>query len=180
MAAPRTIGAICPSGKALSNALVNMALEKTRGKDGVIVDLGAGTGVVTRELLQRGFLPKYVLALDISRSFTPVFNRNCPSARLYVGDARNLRKIVADIYPHLPVLAIISSLPLKVMPASLVVPIMAELLRLLSEHDGVLVQYTYALWLRSALVKYGFTLQSRKLIASNLPPCLVERYTPNK
>lgn len=173
---PASVGSVCPSGRFLSRALVSAALENDFR--GLIIDLGAGSGVVSRELLIRGVSPDRILAVDISRRFLKIFRSQCPGIELRVGDARNLSKIISSKTPALPVQAVISSLPLKSMPARAVNEIMLEISRILRENGGVLIQYTYAIWVRSALENFGFFTRERRLVPLNLPPALVEKYSP--
>lgn len=173
---PLTIGSVCPSSQALSRALGEMAVEMYRNRRGLIVDLGAGTGVVTRELLDLGVNPEEILAIDISENFRPIFNSQCMPISLHIGDARNLHEIITADYPDLPVIAIISSLPLKSMFDKDIAAIMPEIWRILYERGGILLQYTYALWSHSSLTQYGFSLAGCRYIMRNFPPTLIEKY----
>lgn len=174
---PFTIGSICPSSKALANALARMALEQPGDQGGLIIDLGTGTGVVTRALLARGFPAQKILAIDICENFRTSFYKNFPQISFLTGDARNLYSLVMDNCPSLPLLAIISSLPLQSLPRETVSLIMDEIWKLLRARGGCLVQYTYAIWLHAFLAKYGFNFQARRYIAHNLPPCVIEKYS---
>ena len=49
---PRTVGAVCPSSSRLARAIANQVT--LPGKDELILELGGGTGMVTRALLRRG------------------------------------------------------------------------------------------------------------------------------
>lgn len=151
-----------------------MATEDT-GKKGLIVDLGAGSGVVSRELLKRGIAPGNILAIDISRHCKELFYKHCPGIRLHIADARNLIKIIARYHPGQQIRAIISSLPLRSLPAQTVYEIMLSLWRLLRK-GGILVQFTYALWQHWALEQYGFLHIESQYVPLNLPPALVEKY----
>lgn len=174
---PLIIGSICPSGKALTRVLVEMAVSGARGNAGIIVDLGAGTGVVSRELLRRGIKPENILAIDVCEDFLDAFHQNCPQLRLNIGDARDLRAIISGCF-HMPhVRAIISSLPLKSLPGKVVSSILEEIRQVLNEHKCVFIQYTYAFWKACALTRFGFQVERKQYIAKNLPPALIEKYS---
>lgn len=176
-AAPVRTGAICPSSKYLTRALVDFALANDSG--GLIVDLGAGTGVVSRELLENGVRPDHILAIDISDNYRHIFHEQCGDVKLCFGDARQLGNIISCQKWDMPLQAIISSLPFRSMPRWLVAEIMFELHEVLLALGGVLIQYTYAFWLFSSLSRYHFIASDRKFVSVNIPPALVETYLPS-
>lgn len=172
---PIRVGSVCPSSRFLTRALAEAALGGGAAY-GLIVDLGAGSGVVSRELLRRGVAPGLIVAVDISENFARVFHRNCPGVALRIGDARELAKILASHAPGVPVQAVISSLPLQNMSEKTVREIMEGVKTVLRRRQGALVQYTYALWAHSRLEAFGLFTQGRRHILRNLPPALVETY----
>lgn len=174
---PRKIGSVCPSSRFMARTLVDMCLENSISH-GLIVDLGAGSGVISRTLLEYGFPPERILAVDVSRNFDKIFNTQCPNIELHIGDARNLSKILTTYFPTLPVQAIISSLPLRNMPNSTIAEIMLEIRNILHKRGGVLIQYTYALWMHSFLEQFGFFVIEKQYVPINIPPALVEKYYP--
>lgn len=177
---PRKTGAICPSGRHLSGALARAALGNRRKSPGLIVDLGAGAGAVSRELLNIGIPPERILPVDISPVFKSVFRKHCSGMELRIGDARDLRFLIDAYAPDLPVQAIVSSLPLKSLPGTMVAEIMAEIRGALLERGGFLVQFTYAVWTRSKLAAHGFRADGRQFVGINLPPAIVEIYSPER
>lgn len=127
---PSKVGSVCPRSRLLSCTLVEMSLENP-APYGLIVDLGAGSGVISRQLLQHGVPPERILAVDISEHFHKVFSKHCPDVELHVGDARYLEKIISKHFPSLPLQAVISSLPLRCMPPGAIAEIMLEIRNIL-------------------------------------------------
>lgn len=175
---PGQVGSICPSSKSLASVLVKDALDRPCAENALVIDLGAGTGIISEQLLKVGIAPACILALDISENFRRQFDKNCKEIDLVINDASNLPEIVAQKYPDAPIHAIISSLPLRVLPEDKVCEIMAAIRRCLIERGGVLAQYTYAIWLHESLRKYGFAACSWHRVYTNIPPALVEVYMP--
>lgn len=175
---PGRVGSICPSSKALAFAIARRVLDISDKKDGIIVDLGAGTGIISEQLLNMGIDPAHILALDISENFRQQFAKNCKNINLVVNDACNLDKIIAQKYPLMSIRAIISSLPLRILPTEKVTEIMAAIRLCLLERGGALAQYTYAIWMHESLRQYGFMPCARHTVYSNIPPALVEVYLP--
>lgn len=172
---PGKTGSICPSSRFLSHTIANMALENNTSH-GLIVDLGAGSGIISRTLLEYGVPPERILAVDISEYFKKVFNKHCPDLELYIGDARNLSKIISTYFPALPIQAIISSLPLRNMSNKIISEIMLEISSIIHKKGGILIQYTYALWMHSLLEQFGFIAIEKKYVFLNIPPAYVEKY----
>lgn len=175
---PGQVGSICPSSRTLASTMARCVLERPAFENGLIVDLGTGTGIVSEQLLRLGVRPDNILALDISENFRLQFIRNCRNVNLIINDASNLPQILNQRYPEVSLSAIISSLPLRVLPESKVKEIMAGIRHCLCLRGGVLVQFTYAIWMHAPLRKYGFKRCGRRMVYTNLPPALVEVYTP--
>jgi phosphatidylethanolamine/phosphatidyl-N-methylethanolamine N-methyltransferase len=176
VSAPFNVGSVCPSSKALTASLIN---EVPFGENNLIIDLGAGSGIISEELVKAGISPDRILAVEISSGYAEVFNKCCPDVPLVIGDARALLSIIAQRNTTRGVSAIISSLPLRMFPADLVSEIMAEIYNVLLSKGGVFIQYTYAWWMRFSLRQYGFTPRSDCMVLANIPPARVESYTVN-
>lgn len=174
---PAKTGSICPSSRFLARTLTEMAL-KYNFLQGLIIDLGAGSGVVSQSLLKNGVSPRRILAIDISERFEDYFHKSCPNVNLQIADARNLSTVIGAHAPFSQVQAIISSLPLRSLPERLVAEIMDEIWQVLRKRGGVLIQYTYAVWMRSALEQFGLHSIEKRYVPLNLPPALVEKYSP--
>ena len=171
---PATVGSIWPSGTALSKRLVE-AVPGTG--DGLIIDLGAGSGPVSGWLLRSGVQAGRIIAIDSLAGFARHFAARCPGVEFVVGDARELGSLLDRIAPGRKVSAIISSLPLRAFPAQLARAIVEEAGAVTRERGGVFVQFSYALWMRYPLARYGLTPDTASVVWKNLPPARVEVYT---
>ncbi len=171
--APMHVGSVCPSSRALALALIRHIPVSDKG---VIVDLGAGSGSVSEELLRCGVAPEKILAVEISEAFAELFVRRCPNVPLAIGDARRLGNVLDRHAPGRRVCGIISSLPFRVMPSECVAEILREIRKVLQERGGSFVQYTYALWMNYPLAKYGFCPHAGSIVLKNLPPARIESY----
>ncbi|MHB8564056.1 MAG: hypothetical protein ACYDDA_08960, partial [Acidiferrobacteraceae bacterium] len=60
---PQTIGAPCPSSRRLANYMAAQAIASAKG---TVVELGAGTGVVTQALLDRGLAAEKLIVVEQS------------------------------------------------------------------------------------------------------------------
>lgn len=182
---PFLVGSICPSSRMLAAQLVGMAQELPHNAPaatakaaatGLIIDLGAGPGPVTGELLRAGISPDRIVAVERSPSFAAAFKRRYRQVPILTGDAADLRRMLAENFPDAPVSAVISSLPFRSIPRKITANILWELNAALAERGGVLVQYSYIWWMKHALAEHGFKPVQSRLVIQNVPPARVESY----
>jgi len=171
--APFRVGSICSSSSTLTSTLIQQIPTNT---DGLIIDLGAGSGAVSNQLINAGVDPKNILAIEISPHLAKVFKKRCPTVPLSIGDARELDAIVQEYAPGQAITLIISSLPFRSMPKTLVKQITVSLQKVMEQHHCPLVQYSYAVWMQYPLKKYGFSPCASKIVVRNFPPARVEWY----
>jgi phosphatidylethanolamine/phosphatidyl-N-methylethanolamine N-methyltransferase len=111
---PGVIGAVAPSGRALSDLLASVA--PAEGSP-VVVELGPGTGVVSAALRRR--LPEGArhIAVEIDPGMVEHLRRSRPWLEVVQGDAADLQKLLADVgVDHVD--AIVSGLPWTLFPES--------------------------------------------------------------
>tara|TARA_E500000318_G_scaffold86407_1_gene82845 strand:+ start:712 stop:1236 length:525 start_codon:yes stop_codon:yes gene_type:complete len=106
-----------------------------------IVELGGGTGAVTRALIENGIAPDRMVVLERDRALSDWLRRAFPEVTVVTGDAEHLQRHLASNNAG-PVRRIVSSLPLLSLPRSQRNVILAEAFAVLGE-DGSLVQYSY-------------------------------------
>lgn len=165
--APRSIGSLCPSGLSLSRTIARKAAQC----GGVVVELGAGTGAITHELIRNGISPGHLVIIDNAPSMVQVLRQRFPGATVVEADA-------AHFSEHLPpagkVSCIVSSLPFLTLPAVQRDEIIDEIKR--SLHGGLLLQYTYCWARQSCLERAGFVCVSSVTVWQNMPPARVSAY----
>lgn len=170
---PLRVGSICPSSDSLVSTLIQQATMQT---DGLVIDLGAGSGAVSSKLIKAGVNSERILAVEVSSRFKNAFTKRCPTVALAIGDARELHTIVNNHSLNKPVSLIISSIPFRSLPEILNQQIANTLQAVMEEHHCQLVQYSYAWWMQYPLKKYGFLPQDSKFVMKNVPPARVEWY----
>lgn len=105
---PLKTGAVSPSGKALARM---MAGYLDPAVPGPVIELGPGTGPVTRALLSRGFAPERLFLIEYNPEFCALLRRRYPGVTVIQGDAYEMRKTLNGVLPG-PAVGTISSLPL--------------------------------------------------------------------
>jgi phosphatidylethanolamine/phosphatidyl-N-methylethanolamine N-methyltransferase len=172
LANPLKMGAIAPSAPALAR---RMAREARLGSGEVVVELGPGTGAVTRALIKAGVPEDSLVLVERDRQLHAFLVRRFPAATVIHGDARQLAEILPEIFRG-RVSTVVSSLPLVSLPKGARDRIVNGAFAVLSP-GGRFVQYTYGLF--SPLPRKELGLEGRKVAFAgiNLPPASVWRYT---
>ena len=161
---PRAIGAISPASAALAEA---MAAQVDFSAPGRVLELGPGTGAVTRALVRRGMGPRKVVAIEADPTFARLLRARFPGLEVVEGDATDARRIERLG----PFSGIISSLPLLNFPNHERVALVRELLRLVPP-GAPFVQYSYGVnppLPRSS--EFKVTLAAK--VWRNLPPARI-------
>ena len=87
IANPTGVGAIAPSSPALARAV---AAQIDPGRDGPVLELGPGTGSMTRELLARGIAPERMIAIEWDADFARTIAAEFPGVKVIRVDAFDL------------------------------------------------------------------------------------------
>jgi len=168
--APHHIGAIAPSSRFLARAIAKQV--DLSGTD-PIVELGAGTGNVTKALLHWGIPAERLIVVERDKLLCQLLHRRFPNLKIIEGDAADLRALLAPMGVT-RLSAVVSSLPLLAMPRNVRRAIVDEAFALLGE-DGHYVQFTYGL---GKLLGEEADLHGTReaFVLLNLPPASVWRF----
>jgi phosphatidylethanolamine/phosphatidyl-N-methylethanolamine N-methyltransferase len=138
---PFAIGAVVPSGRLLAEAMAETAVANLADREGHVVELGAGTGEVTRALLEKGIAGDRLAVLERDPELAHFLRRHFVGPRIIEGDAARLPRLLAD-HGVGPVAAVVSCLPLLSLPAALVRDVVTGIFAVLPR-GGAMVQFTY-------------------------------------
>jgi phosphatidylethanolamine/phosphatidyl-N-methylethanolamine N-methyltransferase len=108
---PLRIAAANPSGSRLADAIARYV---ELGRGGPVLELGAGTGSLTRGLMRAGCPPNRIFALEGEPPLVAVLRRDFPRMTVIEGDATRIGEYLAGRVERLA--AVISSLPIKWFP----------------------------------------------------------------
>jgi len=135
---PLRTGALVPSGNELARV---MAAQVDPASEKLVVELGAGTGVITRALLRAGLRPERLVVVEQDEEMYRLLARSFPNATVVCGDAQHLRRLLADL-GHTEIGTAVSSLPLLAMSERRRLAILKQIFMCLGL-EGSLIQYTY-------------------------------------
>lgn len=137
---PLQVASVTPSSARLARAMA-AALP---GRDGLVVELGAGTGPVTRALLASGVRPENLVLVERDPHFCRMLAHRFPGVTVIGGDAFELEPLVRGLGSPLPVRAIVSGLPLVPMRAAAQAHLLGQAMAL-TGGTGPFVQFSYGL-----------------------------------
>ena len=174
MRSPLKIGAFLPSSRGLAKAMASGVDIK---REGAVIELGAGTGVVTHALLKAGIQPEKLVVIERDERLHHLMMMQFPQLNILKADALHLDTVLSERGVS-KVNAIVSSLPFLVMPTEVREGIQHHLATLIGD-DGVLIQFTYgpASPISSGVMrKYKLHGKRMKLVVANVPPAHVWVY----
>jgi phosphatidylethanolamine/phosphatidyl-N-methylethanolamine N-methyltransferase len=170
---PRLTGAVAPSGRALARA---MAAAAGPPPHGLIVELGPGTGPVTRSLIETGVARERLALVEYDSGFCRLLRERFAPAMIIQGDAYDLPRTLAELAGQ-PIGAVVSSLPLLNQPPERRAKLIGDAFALMGP-SGLFVQFTYGLQspipLEVCANRY-VAVRSRPILL-NLPPARVWTY----
>ena len=115
VSSPKSIGAIAPSSSALARRIVEVAGVKEAS---VVLELGPGTGVFTKEIAARLPSGSQLLAIEADPELAVILRKKMPNVRIVAGSAEHIGRIMKSY--RLPLAdCIISGLPWATFEAAL-------------------------------------------------------------
>jgi phosphatidylethanolamine/phosphatidyl-N-methylethanolamine N-methyltransferase len=172
LANPLRVGAILPSSKALAKLVGKNAV---RSKQDIVLELGAGTGTITRGLLQAGLPEANVILVELDPDLVRFLRRRFPKATVIEGDAtRPLDLLPREFVGQVD--CVISGIPALQFPLDKQRSYMDQCFAA-ARPDGQVLQYTYSL--KSPLPYQLLEMTGRRLglALANIPPAHLWGYS---
>jgi phosphatidylethanolamine/phosphatidyl-N-methylethanolamine N-methyltransferase len=167
----KEVGAIAPSSKFLCNRM--MAPINFHSSD-VIVELGPGTGVFTKEIISRMKPTTKLLVFETNEKFYEKLKAEINDDRVTIYNES--AELVAEKIKELKLddaNVIVSSLPYTVFPIRLKVNILNACVEAMAK-DGIYIQFQYSLNAHK-LLKKKFRKVTLDFTPINMPPAVVYR-----
>jgi len=169
---PRSVASLTPSSARLAKA---MASSLPTDNDGLVIELGGGTGPITHALLEAGVRPDKLVVIERDPHFYHYLRHRFPGIKVLCGDALQLTSLTESMSAEIPIRAVVSGLPLLSMNAITQKRLLEQSMSL-SKGKGSFIQFSYGL--TSPLkktVKNNLGLVSRCVarVWRNIPPAKV-------
>jgi phosphatidylethanolamine/phosphatidyl-N-methylethanolamine N-methyltransferase len=172
LANPLQMGSIVPSSPALCKRIV---AQTHVASDQIVLELGAGTGVISRALIESGLAPERLFVVEIVPDMGRHLRAALPGTRVIEGDARSLPQLIPPEY-HGRIGTVVVGIPLVLLP-------LAEQRRFIAAIEAVapgigFILYSYCVTSPLPWKKHGLVPKREAWTPLNFPPASVWRYTP--
>ncbi len=171
LANPLKVGSVLPSSPALARLV---AKHVKVAEDQAIIELGAGTGAVTRALRASGIPNDRLFVVEIDGRMAAFLRKQFASLQVIHGDATNLSHLVPAAW-HGRIGTVICGIPMVNLPLAIQKRIVDECFSVLAPR-GRFLQFTYLPVSPLPKGRLGLTGKRLGTTIFNLPPASVWAY----
>lgn len=172
MDGPKTVGSVVPT----SNTTAQRMARVVNPKSGLpVLELGPGTGVITRAILDRGVKPENLYSVEYSDDFVRQLRRELPDVRVIRGDAFDLDTTLGDARDTV-FDCVVSALPLLNFPVPQRIALIEDLLERIPEGRPV-IQFTYSPFSPLPTGRGRYKVRHFHYVVRNFPPAQLWLYT---
>ncbi len=174
LANPMQMGSMVPSSPALCARIVR---QTRRAANEAVVELGAGTGVVSRALLASGVPADRLFVVEIAGAMAAHLRGALPGVEVIEGDARRLAELLPPEW-HGRIGTVICGIPLVLLPFAEQRQVIAAM-QAVAPGRGFL-HFSYLGLSPISARKHRLTARREAWTPLNFPPASVWRYTPGR
>lgn len=171
LANPLKVGSVVPASGAVGRLIGALVQRKDHE---LVVELGAGTGVITRAILAAGIPADRLVAVEVDSHMAKFLRSSLPGVLVIEGDAFDLVRILP---PQIrgKVGTVVCGISVAMLPYKRQRELVAAALSVMPV-DGQLLVFSY--WLTSPLpaARLGLVCKKRAFTLRNLPPASVWVY----
>lgn len=162
---PKAVGSIVPTSSITSRRMASI-IDTTSGLP--VLEVGPGTGVITKAILARGVKPEDLYSVEFSADFVRHLRGLYPKVNVIEGDAFNLDATLGDrrdmIFD-----SVVSAVPLLNFPVDLRIAYLQGLLARIPA-DRPVIQITYGPLSPIPAGRGNYTVKHYDFIMRNIPP----------
>jgi phosphatidylethanolamine/phosphatidyl-N-methylethanolamine N-methyltransferase len=172
LANPLEMGSIVPSSPALGRRI---AAAVRAGPPGAVIELGAGTGAITRAMLEGGIAPTRLTVIEIVPEMASILRATYPGVTVLCGDAWQLPALLgAEMRGRIG--SVVCGIPLVLLPKARQ-RALVEAIEAVAPGRGFL-HYTYCITSPLPARRLGLSGRRVAWTPANFPPASVWRYAP--
>ena len=162
---PKAVGSIIPTSSVTARRMASV-IDPNSGLP--VLEVGPGTGVITRAILARGIKPENLHAVEYSEDFVRHLKKHYPGVDVIQGDAFDLDKTLGDkrdmIFD-----SVVSGVPLLNFPVTQRIAYLEGLLKRIPAGRPV-VQLTYGPLSPIPAGRGNYTVKHFDFVIRNIPP----------
>jgi phosphatidylethanolamine/phosphatidyl-N-methylethanolamine N-methyltransferase len=165
------VGAIAPTS---THTAKRMASAVDPNSSLPVLELGAGTGVITRAILERGVQPERLVSIEYAQPFYDGLVERFPHVDVRLGDAFDLDMVLGDLRDQ-QFDSVISAVPLLNFPMHRRIALLEDLLSRIPVGRPV-IQITYGVLSPVMKMPDRYTVSHFDFIMRNIPPAQLWAY----
>jgi phosphatidylethanolamine/phosphatidyl-N-methylethanolamine N-methyltransferase len=171
---PKNVGSVIPTSELMAKRMASV-VDTHSGLP--VLELGPGTGVITRAILQRGLRQDQLYCVEYSPEFAKKLRQDFEGAHIVEGNAFDLETTLGSAH-GLTFDCVVSALPLLSFPRAMRIELMHDLLSRIPAGRPV-VQFSYGP-LSPVPPMAGVTVRHLEFIFRNVPPAQIWTYRKTK
>jgi phosphatidylethanolamine/phosphatidyl-N-methylethanolamine N-methyltransferase len=171
MSTPKTVGAIMPTSARMATRMASII---DTGSGLPVLELGPGTGVITKAILEKGVAPEDLVSVEYSSEFVRHLRGKYPGVNFVNGDAFSLAETL-EHYRGRKFDCVISGIPLLNFPMHMRVKLIEDLLKLVPVGRPV-VQFSYGPVSPVVARPDSYTIKHFDFVVRNIPPAQIWHY----
>ena len=162
---PRAVGSVVPTSSVTARRMASVV----NPESGLpVLELGPGTGCITKAILSRGVAPEKLYSIEYSEDFVRHLRRDYPHVNVIQGDAFDLDKTLGD-HKGLVFDCVVSAVPLLNFPVDQRIRYVNDLLDRIPAGRPI-VQITYGPLSPVPAGRGGYVVQHFDFVMRNIPP----------
>ncbi|MBY3387351.1 phospholipid N-methyltransferase PmtA [Rhizobium laguerreae] len=165
MQGPKTVGSIVPTSSITAKRMASV-VDIHSGLP--VLELGPGTGAITKAILGRGVQPENLVAIEYSTDFHKHLQRSYPGVHFINGDAFDLQTTLGN-FSGLTFDSVVSGIPLLNFPMAKRISLLESLLDRLPA-GRPMVQISYGAISPIAANPDRYHIQHFDFVMRNIPP----------
>jgi phosphatidylethanolamine/phosphatidyl-N-methylethanolamine N-methyltransferase len=169
---PKQVGAILPTSAVTAKRMASV-IDPASGLP--VLELGPGTGIITKAILKRGITPKNLVSIEYSTPFYHHLTRSFPGVNFINGDAFDLDTTLASL-KDTKFDCVISAIPLLSFPMERRIALLEDLLDRLPPGRPV-IQITYSPVSPIIAHPDRYRIKHFDFVMRNIPPAQLWSYS---
>ncbi|EJF91017.1 phospholipid N-methyltransferase PmtA [Bartonella tamiae] len=162
---PKKVGAVLPTSSVTSKRMASVIDVESNLP---VLELGPGTGVITKAILERGIAPNDLYSIEYSEDFAELLFEKFPKVNVIHGDAFKLDETLGD-KKHLKFDCVICAIPLTLIPVADRIALIEDLLDRIP-HGRPVIQITYGAKSPVPANKGSYEVKHYDFVMRNFPP----------
>lgn len=168
---PRAVGALLPTGPAMAAKMASVVRPESPLR---VLELGPGTGVITKAVLARGLAPAKLVCVEFSPEFAGLMRARYAGVKVIEGDAFDLDRTLGESRGE-TFDCVVSALPLLNFPAASRIGLIADLLDRIPAGRPV-IQFSYGPKPPVPAQPGRYTVTRHAVVLRNVPPAQIWLY----